>query len=145
MSVSSGVSSHDGQQRTGQRTWFELASEAINTQKEALAERSMMLHFQKVPELEQRYAERERAFYLRDAGYNLENLAAAVLLQTPQLFTDYMRWVKKLFIARKIPIAGMPTHIECLNEALKEVLPVPTWKNIQPYIEAGISPFLEPD
>jgi MerR family transcriptional regulator, light-induced transcriptional regulator len=128
-------------QRTELNGWHESAAELIAANKETLAGRIMALHFERNPALAERYGERERAFYLRDTVYTLESLAAALKLHEPGVFADYMAWVKRLFEARGIPIAGLPLHLECVGAALREALPGDVGERVDEYVAMGAQAF----
>lgn len=114
----------------------ELA-EAISANGERLAQRIMALHFERNPELRQHYDERLRGIYLRDTAYNLEALSAALVLETPETFSDYVAWLHRLLTERSVGTAGLPLHFECMVDALREVLPKDGWTHARDYIQAG--------
>jgi len=118
--------------------WHEAVSEIITANAERLAHQIIAEHFRRNPSLADRYGERERDLYVRDTIYNLEALSAAVKLCTPDMFADYVSWLKEMLEARGIPTAGLPLHFECMRDALLGVLPQELWSNTLEYLEAGL-------
>ena len=128
---------------TASAQWYERASNAILQNTPALAERIMVLHFERVPELEKSYGERQRAFYIEDTRSTLGALSAAMLLETHQMFADYVSWLVSLLKARNIPTKGLPTHFECMREALREVMPEDIWAKTEEYLDVGVKALSE--
>ena len=118
--------------------WYERASEMISQNAPALADRIMALHFERVPELEESYGERQRTFYLEDTRSTLGTLSAAMLLEAPEMFADYVSWLLSLLKARNIPTRGLPTHFECMSDALQDVLPAELHARVKEYLDAGV-------
>lgn len=118
--------------------WHEAVSEIITANAERLAHQIIAEHFRRNPNLADRYGERERELYIRDTIYNLEALTAAIKLLTPEMFADYVSWLKEMLETRGIPTAGLPLHFECLREALRELLPDEAWPLTNDYLQTGI-------
>lgn len=128
---------------TASAQWYEWANDVISQNTPVLAKRIMALHFERVPELEERYGERQRAFYLEDTCSTLGALSASIILETPEMFADYVSWLVSLLKARNIPTKGLPTHFECMREALQEVMPEDIWAKIEGYLDTGIKALSE--
>lgn len=120
------------------KEWHRRANDIITSEAETLAGRIMARHFELQPNLAEKYGERQKEIYLRDAKYNLEALAASILLLAPETFADYVAWVKSLLEARNIPAAGLPLHLECMGHVLQEALPEEVWENTREYVETGV-------
>lgn len=128
---------------TASQQWYERASDTILLYTPVLADRIMALHFERVPELENSYGERQRAFYLEDTRSSLGALSAAMLLETPDIFADYVLWLVSLLKARNIPTKGLPTHFECMRKALQEVMPEDLRTKTEEYLDTGIKALSE--
>lgn len=63
---------------------------------------------------------------VRDAGYHLSYLAEALEADDPALFSEYLAWVKVLFIGLKFPTYVLPTTLECTRQVLAERLSAET-------------------
>jgi hypothetical protein len=76
--------------------------------------------------------------YLRDTGYNLDALAASLTLETPETFADYVAWLHRLLTERGIGTRGLPLHFECIEDALRDVLPEEDWAQVHDYLQFGL-------
>lgn len=119
------------------KDWQQRANDIITSEAETLARSIMARHFELRPDLAEKYGEQQREVYLRDTKYNLEALAASILLLAPETFADYMVWVKSLLEARDIPAAGLPLHVECMGQVLQEAMPGKVWEETKRYVEVG--------
>ena len=113
------------------------ASEIILANAERLAHQIIAEHFRRNPNLANIYGERQREIYIRDTIYNLEALSAAIKLETPAMFADYVSWLKRMLEARGIATTGLPLHFECMRDALQELLPTELWPNTSEHLDAG--------
>jgi hypothetical protein len=120
-------------------------ADLILANREQLAERVMALHFEQDPKLPGRYTAYQREMYKADTGHNLDALAAALILEMPETFADYVTWLHRLLTARNIPTAGLPMHFECMEQALREVLPENGWVVVGRYIQAGTRALSQPE
>lgn len=109
-----------------------IMAHAANT-----AEKTMARHFEYNPDLKAIYGTRERGIYIRDTGYNLEALAAALTLETPELFAEHIIYLRTLLTSRNIPVAGLPLHLRCIKETLQADLGDKAWMQVERYIAAG--------
>ncbi|HUP27594.1 MAG TPA: hypothetical protein VM409_04095 [Chloroflexia bacterium] len=117
--------------------WYEVANTLITGQAQVLADRIMARHFERAPHLQETYTERQCAFYLEDTQHNLRALSAAVLLETPQIFSDYVAWLVNMLQARNIPTKGLPLHFECTREILQDTLPEEIYQRVREYLDEG--------
>lgn len=62
---------------------------------------------------------------LQDIRYHLAYLAEALSLQSPALFEEYVKWVKKLLSSLGIPDEDMRINLRCMREILASELPEP--------------------
>lgn len=99
------------------------AGAAILDQRDALAATLVAREFAAHPELEQRYGGIARAKSLQDAGYHLAYLAEAVDKDDTALFVDYVAWAKVMLARRNVLAADLAFHLECMRDALADILP----------------------
>lgn len=114
----------------------ELA-EVIMAHAANIAERTMARHFEYRPDLEAVYGKSERLVYIQDAGYNLEALAAAITLETPELFAEHITYLRTFLTSRNTPVDGLPMHLRCIGETLQSELGNEAWAQIERYLAAG--------
>ncbi len=99
------------------------AGEALLAHRGALAQSLVAREFSRHPELEERYGAVGRAKSLQDALFHLDFLAAAVSLDSPKLFGDYIGWAKVVLARRGVRVADFGFHLECTAEAIADCLP----------------------
>lgn len=101
----------------------EVCSKAIARHKPAIAAALVEREFARHPELSARYGPLGREKSLQDAGYHLDCLAQAVAAGNPALFSDYVGWAKVVLVRRGILAADFAFHLECMDDALRDILP----------------------
>jgi methylmalonyl-CoA mutase cobalamin-binding domain/chain len=99
-----------------------IAGEVLG-QRAALVERAVDRTYARRPELAQRYGAAGREHCRRDTAFHVDYLVEAVASGAPALFGDYVAWAKAMLAARGIPEGDLALNLECLREALGEVLP----------------------
>ncbi|PKO69480.1 MAG: cobalamin B12-binding domain protein [Betaproteobacteria bacterium HGW-Betaproteobacteria-16] len=99
------------------------AAEALRTQQASLAQSLVERQFALSPQLAERYGAAGRIKCLEDANFHLSFLAEAVDLGHPEMFADYIAWVKVMLTARGIPPADLVNYLTLLCDVLLEALP----------------------
>lgn len=89
----------------------------------ALAEKVVEIQYQLQPEVWKPFGHPGREKSVRDAGYHLSFLAEAVEAGDPQLFSEYLAWVKVLFAGLNFPDHVLTTTLACTRQVLSEDLP----------------------
>jgi methanogenic corrinoid protein MtbC1 len=102
------------------------AAAQLRQQQISLAERTVELLYARYPEIQRPAGHPARVKSVRDAGYHLLYLAEALEAQAPQLFTEYLGWVKSLFANLHFSDHALPSTLACLRQALSEQLPAET-------------------
>lgn len=98
-------------------------SESIDRQRDSIAEDVVKRAYELEPELNDRYGERGRAFYLEDTHHHLDYLSQAVAVAQPLLFTEYISWAKAMLSARNVPASDLTTNLQQICSTLEELLP----------------------
>ncbi len=94
-------------------------SRLIREKADWLAERTVALQYAQQAEIWDPYKP-AHAKSLRDAGYHFTYLAEALEAEDPQLFYEYLGWVKVLFNSLKFPDTVLPACLDCMAAALEE-------------------------
>ena len=74
------------------------------------------------PELWKRFGPSGREAGIRDVEYHLDFLTSAILMDTPEIFSDYALWVKGLFDRLGFPGDTVEKTLMCMGEVLDENL-----------------------
>jgi methylmalonyl-CoA mutase cobalamin-binding domain/chain len=99
------------------------AGQAIDVQREELAEAIVARQYELQPEFWKPYGHSGREKSVRDAGYHLTYLSEALATANPALFTHYAAWVKVLFAGLEFPDEVLVVTLKCTLDALQETLP----------------------
>ncbi len=116
----------------------------ISQRSQILSEKIVEKQYAMQPEFWKPYGSRGRNLSIRDAGYHLPFLAEAIMADDPQIFRDYVAWVKLLFSGLKFPDDVMIETLECTDSVLKEECPSEIYDLVSPFIREGIDQMLEP-
>jgi methylmalonyl-CoA mutase cobalamin-binding domain/chain len=87
-----------------------------------LAGRIVELQYARQPQVWKPFGHPGRAKSIRDAGYHLAYLSEALEADSPELFIEYLAWVKVLFAGLKFPESALPATLDCTRQALVEEL-----------------------
>ena len=99
----------------------QIQSQTIRSQGPAIAQALVAREFLLHPELEKRYGQKGREKCLEDAGYHLAYLAEAVEAENPELFADYVSWVKVMLCCRGITQSDLLRQLESLKAIFSEM------------------------
>lgn len=113
------------------------AGQAIEEQRQALAEEIVARQYRLQERLWQPFGAVGREKSVRDAGYHLAYLAEALAAAQPALFVDYVRWAQALFAGLGLAETALPTTLRVTGEVLQEALPVELAQAAASYLEAG--------
>jgi methanogenic corrinoid protein MtbC1 len=103
-----------------------------------IAEKIVELQYGRQPAFWKPYGSAGRRLSLRDAGYHLPFLSESITAGNPDIFREYVRWVKKLFRGLKFPDEVMKTTLECTRTVLEEYLDEELMVKAYNYIDYGI-------
>jgi len=97
-------------------------AESLRAQEAALAQTLVERQFARSPQLAARYGAAGRRRCLEDASYHLSFLGPALELGHPEMFADYIAWVKVMLAARGIPPEDLANYLSLLRDLLQEEL-----------------------
>ncbi len=112
--------------------------ESISVNKEALAERMTELHFERHPEIIERYGAEGKEKCFEDAIYHLEYLQEAVKVESKTLFNNYLDWAKIMLKERDIPENDLVDNMVFLKQAVDEILAEDEAVLLHGYIDEGL-------
>ncbi len=119
-------------------------AEIIDGNRARVAEAAVALQYELQPELARKYGEGGHAKCVQDVNYHLSYLVEALSTSSPALFADYVAWARVLLAGLGIPERDLVTNLECLRNALSEVLPPAGLPIMEIYIDAGLRRLSEP-
>ncbi len=114
----------------------------IDDRRQALAEAITARHYERRPELAERYGPAGRAKCLQDAAYHLTYLSEAMAVSAPDLFADYVAWAKVMLEGRGIPSEDLLVNLEVLRDVLRRELPSEAAEVAGHYVDAGVERLL---
>lgn len=103
-----------------------------------LASRVTTLHFEKNPDLHEVYGEQGQLRCYEDAIYNLNFLQAAVNMEYPELYGNYISWAVVKLNHRNISDSYIRENIFYIKEAIHELLGEKYSKMVRPYLEQAL-------
>ncbi len=110
-------------------------SSFIQDQKHNLAETIVKRQYAQAKGRWEDYGEEGRQKSVRDAGYHLEYLAQSIAASSPQLFMDYVSWVKVLFSRLNFSSHVLPTTLRLTRDVLQENLPPEQYQTAAAYLD----------
>lgn len=114
------------------------------TNKQKFAEKIVELQYSLSSDFYNFNAPDSRELSVRDAGYHLPFLAEAIVSKEPDIFTDYVSWVKTLFDSLNFPDEVISDTLKCTKQVLKTELGDEMALILDEYIEAGIKQISRP-
>ena len=103
-----------------------------------VAEKIVERQYPLQPEIWKKYGSAGRRLSIRDAGYHLPFLSESILSNDPNIFIEYVRWVKKLFNRLNFPDQVMIVTLECTQAVLEEYFDADDMAIISKFIMHGI-------
>jgi methylmalonyl-CoA mutase cobalamin-binding domain/chain len=116
----------------------QIAKNLLNDQAALLAEKIVELQYSKQAEFWKPYGSPGRKLSERDAAYHLPFLAEAVSMEDERIFTNYVKWVKKLFRGLNFPDDVMIMTLKCTDEIIRKEFPENVSSLVSRYIESGL-------
>ncbi len=112
--------------------------------KAEIAEKVVEKQYALQPEFWKPFGSKGRQLSVRDAGYHLPFLIESVVSDDPEVFSEYVAWVKRLFRGLNFPDEVMVFTLKCTDDVLKEMLPNELHDVFEPHIDAGLKKMDEP-
>ena len=103
-----------------------------------VAEKIVNLQYSLQPEFWKPFGTAGRRLSVRDAGYHLPFLSESISAGEPQIFIEYVRWIKKLFRGLHFPDQVTTMTLDCTRTVLKEYLSPVQQSLVAGYIAYGI-------
>ena len=110
----------------------------LKAYKEKLAELVTSMHFERHPELDERYGEEGRKKCYEDAIDHLDYLEEAIRVESEELFNNYLNWARTMLQERDIPKSDLVDNLVILREAIKNVLPDAEASLLVEYVNEGV-------
>lgn len=111
----------------------------LEAHKEELAELVTSMHFERHPELDDRYGEEGRKKCYEDTIYHLDYLEQAIRVDSSELFNNYLSWARTMLQERDIPKSDLVDNIVIVREAIRKVLPDEQAEILVSLINEGLS------
>lgn len=112
-------------------------SAAIEARRPAIAEAVATRQYAEHPELRERHGPIGWQRTLEDANYNLAVLAQAIALENPDLFADYLGWLKVVLLRRRVRLRDLLDHFAYLQDGLRQSLPAEAAATACAYVAEG--------
>lgn len=113
--------------------------------KKELAELITSMHFDRHPQLEERYGSEGRKKCYEDAIYHLDYLEQAARIDSKELFNNYLDWARTMLKERDVPENDLVDNIIFLRESIKQVLPEDESVILVEFIDEGLSSLQQAD
>jgi methanogenic corrinoid protein MtbC1 len=122
-------------------TIYQQAAQAIRQNQNQLAETIVARQYESQSAVWKPFGDPGRAKSVRDAGYHLTYLAEALVAAEPDLFSEYLIWVKVLFAGLKFSKDVLPTTLEFTRQALDEILEPHLKLSAFEYLDSGLAAY----
>ena len=93
------------------------------------------------PGLKKKYGERQIQLYLEDTRYHLRYLAESISVEQPELFSEYLGWVKVFFADLPVSDEEILLNLDILKNAIVEKLSPDMSDIVGSYIDRGIASY----
>jgi hypothetical protein len=108
------------------------AASGLLEQKEQLSQRVTQALYAEFPDLLEKHGERGRGKCLQDMRYNIDFLASAVDLESPEEFARYVRWLDDMLRSRGVGTRDVRRCLELLRDAADSAI-------VSRVIDAGLA------
>ncbi|MFA6045778.1 MAG: cobalamin-dependent protein [Phycisphaerales bacterium] len=127
------MSEHDGDILAEQ-----LAAEFLRSQNRELAEHATRLMLGRHPEIARRYSPTPHDVWRGSLASRVGELADALSLAAPKLFSSQVAWAKVAFVTRGVPVSDITHSLEAIREAATKLVPQDDLELVQDYIDQAI-------
>jgi signal transduction histidine kinase/ActR/RegA family two-component response regulator len=124
---------------------FHLAiSRAIHSRRHEISAVIVESHYALRPELRDRYGEQGREKCIEDTEQHLAHLSAALLVSSPSLFADYIRWAGSVMSSAGIRPEDVLENLASFRDGLAPQLPEGMVAVAASYVESAMAGLTEP-
>jgi MerR family transcriptional regulator, light-induced transcriptional regulator len=114
------------------------AADRLIAGREELATSLTAALYADLPHLQDKYGDRGRMRCHEDMRFNIEHLAPAVAMESPEMFAGYVRWLDELLRARAVDTSEVVRSLELLIALVHERLPPVEAEACEAAIRAGL-------
>lgn len=98
-------------------------SDRILALKPTLAVLTTNLQYERQPELAGQYGSHSKLKCQDEVAQYLESLAAAILVEEPSVFSNFIIWSNELHLSRNVPTSILIENLKCMGDVLRQNLP----------------------
>ena len=110
----------------------------ITRQAPLIAEEVVTRQYALQPEWWEKYGARGRILSVRDVNYHLPFLTSAIEAGAPELFAQYVGWLRTLFTGLGLDDASTTITLKCMRDVLVERLPPGMGVTAAAFVDAGL-------
>ena len=111
----------------------------ITRQTPLIAEEVVTRQYDLQPGLWEKYGARGRILRLRDVNYHLPFLTSAIEAGNPELFAQYIGWLRTLFTSLGHDDASTTITLNCIRDVLLDRLPADMGGTAATFVDAGLT------
>ncbi len=114
-------------------------SDYIKTNSEVFSQNMVGRQYAMQPGVWEKYGPSGYQKSLQDAKYHLSFLIEALMLESPDILTNYIEWLSVIFQAIKLPDDALKLSTILMGEVIKENAPADLLSTLDEYIAAAIT------
>jgi MerR family transcriptional regulator, light-induced transcriptional regulator len=115
--------------------YHQQLSQMISDRRGELAEAIMDRMFTLHPAMLDRYGKQGHIKCLEDTNYHLMFLSEALAARSPDLFSDYVQWVKTLLAGLNVPADDLVVNLNIIQEVVRSEAPQETRDILEDFLE----------
>lgn len=115
------------------------AARSLERFRSRLVEQTVDTEFKQRPDFWTRYGEKGRVRCTEDTNFHLNFLVCALVMDSPNLFTDYVGWLVPLLEGYGMGEDDVRQNMECLKHSISGSLPLDEAQAACSVIDAALS------